>query len=109
MIILNGLPRHAAQAQAVDRLVRIIGVIQLECDAAIVAERLRRNSGGDRAQRTDDDSALVARKLTIYAERTRPLLEHYRNQGVAALAIPVSVETQPPDIASRLQTGAGLG
>jgi adenylate kinase family enzyme len=79
-------------------------VVQLDCDARTVAERLRRNSGGDRAQRADDMEALVARKLAIYEERTRPLLDYYRSQGVRILKVPVGVKTQPAEMAGLLAT-----
>jgi adenylate kinase len=102
-LILNGLPRHAAQAAAVDRKVKVIGVIQLDCDAATVAGRLQRDSGGDRARRADDTDALVARKLAIYAERTLPLLHYYRSQGTSVLNVPVSIETRPAEIVVHLE------
>jgi MFS family permease len=102
LLILNGLPRHAAQAAAIDRKVKVTGVVQLDCDAPTVAERLRRDSGGDRVQRNDDAEALVARKLAIYEERTRPLLHHYRDQGVRALKISVTAHTRPDEIMDRL-------
>jgi adenylate kinase family enzyme len=69
-----------------------------------VAERLRRNSGGDRAQRADDAEALVARKLAIYKNRTRPLLDHYRSQGVCILKVPVGIKTQLAEMAGQLAT-----
>jgi adenylate kinase len=104
LLLLNGLPRHVAQAKAVDRKVKVIGVVQLDCDAPTATERLRRDSGGDRGQRNDDTEALVARKLAIYEERTRPLLHHYRGQGVPLLEISVAVQTGPAEIIDRLAT-----
>jgi adenylate kinase len=108
LLVLNGLPRHLQQAEAMARQIKVIGVIELECDAATIAERLRRDSGGDRARRTDDTGALVARKLAIYDERTRPLLEHYRELGVPLLRIVVDAQTQPAEIERRLGTMANL-
>ena len=104
LLVLNGLPRHVEQAKAMESKITVIGVVQLDCDARTVAERLRRNSGGDRAQRTDDMEALVARKLVIYEERTRPLLEHYRSLGVRILKVPVDIKTQPAEMAGLLAT-----
>jgi len=104
LLVLNGLPRHVEQARALESKVTVIGVVQLDCDARTVAERLRRNSGGDRAQRADDAEALVARKLAIYEERTRPLLKHYRSQGVRILKIPMGIKTQPAEITGLLAT-----
>jgi adenylate kinase family enzyme len=102
LLVLNGLPRHLEQAKAMERKVAVIGVVQLECDVHTVAERLRRNSGGDRAQRADDMEALVARKLVIYEERTRPLLDHYRGQDIRILKVPVGIKTQPAEITAQL-------
>ncbi len=104
LLVLNGLPRHLEQAKTMESKVAVIGVVQLDCDARTVAERLRRNSGGDRAQRADDMEALVARKLAIYEERTRPLLDHYRGQGIQILKVPVGIKTQPAEMASLLAT-----
>ena len=108
LLVLNGLPRHRQQAQAIDRKLNVIGVVQLECDALTVAERLRRDSGGDRVRRADDTAALVARKLALYEARTRPLLDHYRKQGVPLLKVAVDVRTQPADIAERLEASASI-
>ena len=102
LLVLNGLPRHIEQAKAMERKVVVIGVVQLDCDARTVAERLRRNSGGDRAQRGDDADALAARKLAIYEERTRPLLDYYRGKGVRIWKVPVGIKTQPAEMAARL-------
>ena len=95
LLLMNGLPRHVGQALALDNRLRCVAVVQLVCDAATVIERLRRDSGGDRAGRRDDDPALVARKLAIFAERTRPLVEHYRGGGARLISVPVGVATTP--------------
>jgi adenylate kinase family enzyme len=102
-LILNGLPRHLAQAKALERKLTVTGVIHLDCDAPTVAGRLRRNAGGDRAQRTDDTDALVARKLAIFRERTRLLLDHYQRQAVPVLGLAVTVESQPPEFACAIE------
>jgi adenylate kinase len=101
--VLNGLPRHLQQARALDRKLTVIGVVQLDCDARTVAERLKRNSGGDRTRRKDDAEALVVRKLVIYKERTRPLLNHYRERGTNILNVKVGSETQPAEIGVRME------
>ena len=103
LLVLNGLPRHLQQARVLDRKLTVVGVVQLDCDARTVADRLRRNSGGDRTQRQDDSEALVARKLVIYDERTRPLLNHFRERGVNILNVQVGIKTQPAEIATRME------
>jgi adenylate kinase family enzyme len=102
LLVLNGLPRHAAQAEDVDRLARIGLVVLLECDAPTVAERIARNSGGDRSGRLDDSPDDVRRKLSLYAERTRAVADHYRAKGVRVVTLPVTVSTTPRDAAAGL-------
>jgi len=95
LLIMNGLPRHIDQASAIDTRLQMIAVIQLECDAPTVFQRLRLDSGGDRRAREDDHEALVVRKLAIFAERTQPLIAHYQNLGARVIHLPVDVNTQP--------------
>lgn len=101
-VVLNGLPRHVGQAEGVEALVRVVTVVELACTADVVAERIRRDTGGDRARRTDDQSDAVARRLTIYHERTRPLVTHYGSRGVRTIELEVGSDTGAVDLAARL-------
>lgn len=92
-IVLNGLPRHLGQAQAMDGVVKIRTVIYLDCSAQVVAERISRNVGGDRDRRDDDASEAVWRKLAIFTERTAPLLHHYRSHQVRVQTVEVGSRT----------------
>ena len=103
LLILNGLPRHLAQAKALECKLTVTGVIRLDCDAPTVAGRLQRNAGSDRAQRIDDTDALVARKLAIFRERTQLLLDHYQRQAVPVLELAVTVASQPPELAREIE------
>lgn len=110
-LVVNGLPRHVGQARALESRLAVIMVVQLNCETRAVRERLRLNSGGDRAQRTDDNETLVARKLEIYAQRTRPLVEHYQQQGARMIKVPVGVATSPAEEAERIErlhSGSGV-
>ncbi len=91
LIILNGLPRHAGQAAALNSLVEMAGVIVLECDAGTVMRRIVSDTGGDRGGRCDDSASSIARKLTIYEQQTMPLIEYYRSLGVPLLLVDVGV------------------
>ncbi len=104
LIILNGLPRHAGQARDVGGILNVILVVALECTAEITHDRIAKNSGGDRAERTDDSVAEIARKLEIYAARTRPLLEYYQSESVLCHLVPVGVDTTPDQIREALNT-----
>jgi adenylate kinase family enzyme len=103
LLVLNGLPRHAGQADDVGGILRVILVAALECRAETVYERIARNSGGDRTARTDDSIPEIGRKLELYAARTQPLLDYYRKEGVPCRIIPVGVETTPGEVISALE------
>ena len=102
LIILNGLPRHAGQARDVDQVLKVKLIVELQCAAETVHARIATNCGGDRAERTDDSTEEIARKLKLYSARTLPLLDHYRAAGVTRLSIPVDPDTVPEDIVETL-------
>lgn len=102
-IILNGLPRHAGQAAAVDSTVHVDAVVSLVCDAQTVFERIRCNAGGDRTDRTDDDLPSICRKLAIFADRTAPLVDHYRRLGARLLLLDVTPTMTPAEMWQTLQ------
>jgi adenylate kinase len=89
-VVLNGLPRHVGQAEAIDAILDIRAVVCLECSGETVLERLASNIGGDRGDRVDDELAGVRRKLQIFHRRTAPLVDHYRRRGVRIETIQVT-------------------
>lgn len=86
-LILNGLPRHVGQAEALGSLIKVKEVINLDCSAEVVWHRIVNNEGNDRALRKDDSSDEVERKLKIFQNRTLPLLDYYQKKGVTILSI----------------------
>jgi len=106
VLVLNGLPRHLGQAADMDRLADIVRVIFLDCLPGVLAERIARNSGGDRTERKDDSPSAIACKLKIYQDRTIPLLDYYRRRRTPVHRVVVGVDTRPRDI---LQNIAGTG
>lgn len=55
--------------------------------------------GTELVQREDDKEAVVRRRYRLYRERTRPLLDHYRNQG---LLREFSAEIRPDEVARQV-------
>ena len=94
-IVLNGLPRHAGQADDVDAIVDVRLVVDLSCPPDAVFERIRTDAGGDRAARADDDVAAVRNRLEIYTKRIAPLVEHYYNLGARVETVDVAADTTP--------------
>lgn len=92
-IVLNGLPRHAGQARAIQRLLDVRAVVVLDCSEATVRRRIEGNVGGDRQSRTDDDPASVRRKIELFRKRTEPLVDDYRQRGIRVEHLAVGPET----------------
>lgn len=101
-VVLNGVPRHAGQARDVAALADVRDVVLLECSPAVVLERIRRDTGGDRAGRIDDSLPEVERKLDLFRLRTLPLLDHYAGLGVSIHRLPVRADTTATDAAAAL-------
>lgn len=102
LLVLNGLPRHRRQAEALSDVVEVEGVVSLEAGPAVVLERIRRDTGRDRAGRPDNDLTAVARRLEIFRDRTAPLLEHYRHRGVQITTILVTADMSAADMYGEL-------
>ncbi|MFQ6053468.1 MAG: adenylate kinase [Candidatus Bathyarchaeia archaeon] len=110
--ILDGFPRNLRQAEALDRILRERGtslthVLNLVVDDETIIRRLslRRSCpvcgaiyhmknnpprmdeicdecGAKLVQRSDDGEEVIRRRLKVYKEKTRPLLERYREAGL---------------------------
>lgn len=102
LLILNGLPRHVEQARFMADLVEVRQVVHLSGSPAVVCHRIQADTGGDRAGRPDDTLDAIAHKLELYQQRTLPLLDYYRQQGVPVQEYPVSHDSAAPDMAVSL-------
>ena len=103
-VVLNGLPRHAGQAEMVGRIVRVHTVVSLQCSEQVVLARIAGNVGGDRTDRSDDNRSDVRRKLAVFAKRTGLLVEYYRRAGSAVVTLPVTAGMTPEAAWAGLQS-----
>jgi adenylate kinase len=112
LVVLNGLPRHVGQAEAIDAILDVNTVVRLRCPVETILARIASNVGGDRRGRADDDRASIRRKLALFAERTAPLADYYRAQGARIETIDVTAPMTPAEmwelLARRSQAGQGL-
>ena len=83
--VLDGFPRNAAQAEALDRLLEELGrpidvVLDLQIPDHVCTERLvgRAREEG----RTDDSPEVIAKRLEIFHKETEPLIGYYLPRGV---------------------------
>jgi len=97
VLVLNGIPRHPGQARDIATIAAIHAVVVLDCSSNDIMHRIRGNIGGDRTERIDDNKELIEKKMTIFRERTTPLIEHYTQQGGALYRISVSRDMTPAE------------
>ncbi len=83
--VLDGFPRTAAQADALDDMLRKIDrsltiVFELQVPEPVAVERLFRRA--EQEGRADDTPEAIARRIARYVEETAPLVAHYRSRGI---------------------------
>lgn len=79
--VLDGYPRTAAQARALDKLLQEINlplraVILFQVDDEVVVKRMLAR------QRSDDTDETARRRVRLYRESARELVQHYRTQNL---------------------------
>jgi adenylate kinase len=78
--VLDGFPRTIGQAEALDRhLEARAATLDAACYLEVPCDELWRRLLG--RGRGDDEQRVVRRRLAVFAARTRPLLDHYRERG----------------------------
>jgi adenylate kinase len=82
--VLDGFPRTAPQADALDRMLDEIGrplsiVFEFQLADDVARERLLKRA--ELEGRSDDTPEVIDRRLALYHELTEPLGEHYRLHG----------------------------
>lgn len=88
--VLDGFPRTLVQTAAVD----FDAVVFLDVPEAVVQRRMMERG------RADDSAGVIAERLREYEQDTRPLVEHYREQGVL---VEVDGNRPPDEIAADLR------
>jgi len=101
--ILDGFPRTAAQAEALDAMFvttassfTVIFALQVPDEVAI--ERLTRRSESE--GRADDTPDAIVRRLANYHRETEPLVEYYRARG---RLVPIRGERPEPEVFGEIQ------
>lgn len=90
IVVLNGFPRHCAQAEYLEPLLDVFLVISLKASASVIMKRIKHDPGGDRFGRNDDDERAVSARLKSYNERTQPLVGYYVARGATLVTIGVT-------------------
>lgn len=83
--IFDGFPRTVEQAKALDVLLNdnqtpVSGMLALEVEKQELIDRLLER--GKTSGRSDDtDVSIIENRITVYNEKTAPLIDYYQTQG----------------------------
>jgi adenylate kinase len=106
LLVLDGIPRTVAQAEAMAGDIDVIGVIVLATpDIEPLVERLRKRALKEGRQ-DDADEGVIRYRFEVYDRETTPLLEHYAPElqhRVNAIATPAEVLFGILELAAPLQ------
>ena len=82
--IFDGFPRTTAQAEALDKLLQLKSTeIHVLLSLEVPEEELRRRliHRGEVSGRSDDNEAVIQKRIIEYKNKTEPVAAHYNGQG----------------------------
>ncbi len=83
--ILDGFPRTTAQAVSLDAILKEQGItLDAVLNLNVLSEELvkRISERAKLENRADDNPETVQKRLAVYEESTKPLIDYYRNSGL---------------------------
>ena len=91
ILVLDGIPRNVAQARIMEEMIDVKKVFHLSCpNRETLFYRLKKRALKD--NRLDDaNEEVIQRRLRIYEDDSKPVLEYYSKEKVVAVDA-----TQPP-------------
>jgi adenylate kinase len=102
-VILDGFPRTARQAEALDEVLNEIErpldvVLEFQLPEEQSVERLLRRAREE--GRADDTPEAIRTRLALYQDQTAPLIEHYRARGIL---VPVHADRSVGEVFNEIQ------
>jgi adenylate kinase len=122
--LFDGYPRTIEQTKALETIAKIDVIIQLVVPDWIIIERLstRRickncgevynvrylkpkrdmicdKCGGPLYQRPDDTSEVIKKRIKVYEQQTRPILQYYKEKSVPFIEFKTESLETPPEVA----------
>ena len=86
-VIFDGFPRTIAQAEALKKMLSERGQevsIMLDLDVPEDELMTRLIKRGQESGRADDNEETVSKRIQVYLDETKPLVDYYSSQGIIA-------------------------
>lgn len=101
--VLDGFPRNLVQSEELDDMLADIGrpigaVLFFDLSDDVATERMHKRAEDE--GRSDDSPEVIARRLAIYHEQTKPVVEHYR---VTGNLVPLHAERSITEVWAEIQ------
>ena len=77
-VFLDGYPRTAEQAKALKAFASMDKVLNFVAPKKTIIDRIKSRAQG----RADDAPDVIMRRIGVYEEKTQPLIDFYRNEGI---------------------------
>lgn len=106
-IIFDGFPRTMLQAEFLDKVLEEFGLkidlmVDIQVEKDILIERLIKR--GTLSHRSDDTQETILKRLKIYDEQTKPIIDYYKKTGRYHSVISInSIEGTFADIEELIQ------
>jgi adenylate kinase len=102
-VVLDGFPRTAVQAEALDEMLseidRPLGVVfEFQLPEEMAVQRLLRRA--EEEGRADDTPDTIRTRLRLYHEQTAPLVEYYRARGIL---VPIHADRSIDEVFQEIQ------
>jgi adenylate kinase len=102
-VVLDGFPRTAVQAEALDEMLseidRPLGVVfEFQLPEEMAVQRLLRRA--EEEGRADDTPETIRTRLRLYHEQTAPLVEYYRARGIL---VPIHADRPIDEVFQEIQ------
>lgn len=77
LLLLDGIPRSVEQVKILEEHIDVLRVIHMVCDDAEALIRRMRKRADQQGRPDDADEEVIRRRIKVYHEETRPVLEYF--------------------------------
>jgi len=93
-MVLNGYPRNIEQAKYLDTTFPFDAVMYLDIDEETAIQRILDGNRG----RTDDTETTIKERLSVYREKTLPVLDYFQREGITPV-LKIDASADPDTVA----------